>query len=75
MFSTSHPAHLALIGLQMASCLEFVLESVCDDILHVLQLTLEVLQLLIVVLNHVLVVNVFTLQVLSLPLDLLQLLA
>ena len=43
----------------------------CDDILHVLQFALEVLQLLIVVLNHVLVVNVFTLQVLSLPLDLL----
>ena len=75
MCSTSHPAHLALIGLQMATCLEFVLESVRDDILHVLQLTLEVFELLIVVLNDVLVVNVFTLQVLSLPLDLLQLLA
>ena len=47
----------------------------CNDILHVLQLALEVLQLLIVVLNHVLVVNVFSLELLSLPLNLLKVLA
>ena len=59
----------------MSSSLELVLESVGNNIFHVLEFSLQILELLVVVLNDVLVINVFSLKLLPFTLDLLELLA
>ena len=71
--SSSHSAHLALVGLEMAASLEFVFEGVGNNIFHVLKFPLQILELLVVILDHVLIVKVFTLQLLPLALDRLEL--
>ena len=70
--SASHSANLTFVGLKVTTSLEFILKSMSDNILHVLQLTFQVLEFFVVIVDYILIIHVLILKVLSLLLNAFQ---